>query len=272
MFSSRLFSSAILIPLVIVFLVIGGWVYALAVGVVLSICGLEYVAAMRKAGYQPYQGTLLITICMTVLAQAAGWLPGLLGPGLAGFLIITMVAMLASYSRGDKIPAVNFGLTVAGALYIGWLGAHLVALRQVPDGEFWALLAIMTTGGADMGAYIFGSVLGRHKMAPVVSPGKSWEGYFVGVITAIGMGVLIAGFAVTQTPHIRLLDGAVIGMVIGVVSPAGDLGMSTFKRMAGIKNFSSILPGHGGMLDRLDSMLVGVTVSFYVVAVLVATL
>jgi phosphatidate cytidylyltransferase len=265
MFSSRLISSAVLIPLVIVFLVIGGWVYALAIGVVLSLGGLEYVAAMRKGGYQPYQGTLLITICMTVLAQAAGWLPRLLGPGLAGFLIIAMVAMLASYGRGDKIPVVNFGLTVAGALYIGWLGAHLVALRQLPDGEFWALIAVMATGGADMGAYVFGSVLGRHKMAPVVSPGKTWEGYFVGVITAIGMGILVAAFATTHTSHIRLLDGAAIGLVIGLISPAGDLGMSTIKRMVGIKNFSNILPGHGGMLDRLDSMLVGVTLSFYLI-------
>jgi phosphatidate cytidylyltransferase len=198
-----------------------------------------------------------------VLAQAAGVMDRILGVGLAAFLIVSMTAMLAAYGDGDKLPVVNFGLTVSGALYIGWLGSHLVALRQLPDGLYWSLVVIPSIVAADSAAYAVGRWRGRHKLAPVVSPGKTWEGYLGGAVGAAIFGAIAAALASILTPHIRVLDGALIGLLVGLISPVGDLGMSTVKRMVGAKDASNILPGHGGVLDRIDSVLVGVTIGFY---------
>lgn len=270
MLRTRLLSAAVFIPLAVVLLILGGWVYAVAVGIVLAICGFEYVAMMRRGGYQPYQRTMVFVMALIVGIQGAGLTTLVLGPGLAAFLLVAMVAMLAAYSNGDKLPAVNFGLTVGGTLYIGWLGAHAVALRQLPDGLYWALIGVLATGFADVGAYFVGRAVGRHKMAPVVSPGKTWEGFLGGVVTAAAVGALVAALALSRTTMIRVVHGAVIGLLVGILSPVGDLGMSTLKRMVGAKNFSNIIPGHGGMLDRFDSILVGVPVSFYVAAYFVS--
>jgi phosphatidate cytidylyltransferase len=176
-----------------------------------------------------------------------------------------MTAMLAAYGYGDKLPAVNFGLTVGSALYIGWLGIHLIALRQVNYGLYWSLIVIPAIAAADSGAYIVGGWQGRRKLSPVVSPGKTWEGYLGGALIAAVVGAACAFLATLLAPEIRTADGAAIGLLAGLISPVGDLGMSTLKRMVGAKDSSNLLPGHGGVLDRIDSVLVGVTIGYYYV-------
>ncbi|MCC7206770.1 MAG: phosphatidate cytidylyltransferase [Anaerolineae bacterium] len=268
MLQARFVSALVLLPLVVVLVIVGGWVYALAVILFLTIGGHEYVGAMRAGGYHPYHRLLMLTIVLIGLGQAAGFLPGLLAPALTAFLVVAMLAMLASYSDGDHLPTINYGITVTGALYIGWLGGHIIAIRQLPDGLYWTLIAALCTGFADVGAYLVGRAVGRHPMAPIVSPSKTWEGYLGGAITAAGCGALVGAFSAASGAAITPAEGALLGLVAGIVSPAGDLAMSTFKRMVKIKNFSNLIPGHGGMLDRLDSVLVGVTVCYYVIVYL----
>lgn len=263
MLQARFLSALVLLPLAVALAIAGGWVYALGVIIVLTIGGHEYVGAMRTGGYHPYHRLLMLTIVLIGLGQATGLLPDLLAPALTGFLVVAMLAMLASYSGGDHLPTINYGITVTGALYIGWLGGHLIAIRQLPDGLYWTLIATLGTGFADVGAYLVGRAVGRHPMAPIVSPGKTWEGYLGGAITAAGSGGLLAALAMANGATILPAEGALLGLVAGLVSPAGDLAMSTFKRMVNIKNFSNLIPGHGGMLDRLDSILVGVTLCYY---------
>lgn len=265
MLRTRILSAAVFIPLAVALLLIGDWIYALAVVIILAIGGFEYVGALRQGGYRPYQGTLITAIVLIAGAQAVGLMPALLGPGMAFFLIIAMVAMLAAYGRGDNFPAINFGLTLGGALYIGWLGAHFIAIRQLPNGQFWALISVLATGFGDVGAFFVGRAFGHHKMSPVVSPGKTWEGYFGGVITSAGVGALVAAVAAGYNAAVQGIDGALIGLLAGFTSPVGDLGLSAIKRMVHVKNFSNVIPGHGGMLDRLDSMFVGVPVSYYLI-------
>ncbi len=263
MLRTRLLTAAVLIPLIVALLILGDWPYALAVALTLAIGGAEFVSLMRKGSYHPYAVILVTTIVLIVLAQAVGVMEQVLEPGLDAFLIVSMTAMLAGYGDGDKIPVVNFGLTVSGALYIGWLGAHLVALRQLPDGLYWSLIVIPAIVGADSAAYVIGRWQGRHKLAPLVSPGKTWEGYLGGALGAAVVGAVCAALASGFVPHIRTVDGAAIGLLVGLISPVGDLGMSTVKRMVGAKDASNILPGHGGVLDRIDSALVGATIGFY---------
>jgi phosphatidate cytidylyltransferase len=271
MLRTRLLTVVVLMPIIAVLLIIGGWVYAVGVALALAVGGIEFVSLMRKGSYRPFGVILVATIALIVLAQAAGVADRALGTGLAAFLIVSMTAMLAAYGDGDKIPVVNFGLTVGGALYIGWLGSHLVALRQLPDGLYWSLVVIPSIVAADSAAYAVGRWRGRHKLAPVVSPGKTWEGYFGGAVGAAIFGAIAAALASLLTPHIRVLDGAFIGLLVGLISPVGDLGMSTVKRMVGAKDASNILPGHGGVLDRIDSVVVGVTIGFYYIWWIVLT-
>jgi phosphatidate cytidylyltransferase len=263
MLRKRLLTATVLMPIIALFLIAGGWLYALGVAITLAVGGAEFVSLMRKGGYRPYQVIVLVAILLTVGAQATGIMAQVLAPGLAAFLIVSMTAMLAAYGDGDTLPAVNFGLTVGGALYVGWLGAHLVGVRQLPDGLYWSLVVLPSVAAADSGAYVFGRWLGRHKMAPVVSPNKTWEGYLGGALVAAGVGAFCAALACFVAPTIRTVDGAFIGLLVGLVSPVGDLGMSTLKRMIGAKDFSNVLPGHGGVLDRIDSVLVGATISYY---------
>ncbi len=269
MLRERLLTVVVLMPIIAVLLIAGGWPYALGVALALAVGGIEFVSLMRKGNYRPFGVILVSTIVLIVLAQAAGVMDQALEPGLAALLIISMTAMLAAYGDGDKIPVVNFGLTVGGALYIGWLGAHLVALRQLPEGLYWSLVVIPAIVAADSTAYVVGRWRGRHKLAPVVSPHKTWEGYVGGALGAAVFGAFCAALAALLTPHIRVLDGALIGLLVGLISPVGDLGMSTVKRMVGAKDASHILPGHGGVLDRIDSVLVGVTIGFYYIVLFV---
>jgi phosphatidate cytidylyltransferase len=263
MLRTRLLTVVVLMPIIAVLLIVGGWLYALGVALALAVGGVEFVSLMQTGNYRPFGVILVATIVLIVVAVEAGIMGQALGPGLSAFLIISMTAMLAAYGDGDKIPVVNFGLTVGGTLYIGWLGAHLVALRQLQDGLYWSLVVLPAIVAADSAAYAVGRWRGRHKMAPVVSPRKTWEGYVGGALGAAVFGAFAAALASILSPRIRIVDGALIGLLVGLISPVGDLGMSTVKRMVGAKDSSNILPGHGGVLDRIDSVLVGVTIGFY---------
>jgi phosphatidate cytidylyltransferase len=265
MLRQRLLTVVVLLPVILVLLIAGGWAFAIGIAVMLAFGGIEFVSLMRLGGYRPYRVILVITILLMVLAQELRLFPQALGPGLAAFLIVSMTAMLAAYGYGDKLPAVNFGLTVGSALYIGWLGIHLIALRQVNYGLYWSLIVIPAIAAADSGAYIVGGWQGRRKLSPVVSPGKTWEGYLGGALIAAVVGAACAFLATLLAPEIRTADGAAIGLLAGLISPVGDLGMSTLKRMVGAKDSSNLLPGHGGVLDRIDSVLVGVTIGYYYV-------
>ena len=148
--------------------------------------------------------------------------------------------------------------------YIGGALAAAVALRGLGDhGLWWLLLAILAVYATDTGAYAVGRLLGRHPMAPAISPGKNWEGAAGGlaaaVIAAILMGILM------PLP-LQVWQSAAIGVILGIVSPVGDLLESKAKRLAGVKDSGNLFPGHGGMLDRLDSLLPSLTIMYLLVA------
>ena len=128
----------------------------------------------------------------------------------------------------------------------------------------WTILTMVGTWVADSAAYVFGTRYGKHKMAPRLSPNKSWEGYFSGVVVGTAITVLLAYFL-----NLALPVALIIGLLTSVVSPAGDLAISLLKRESGVKDSGKMLPGHGGALDRIDSLLWSVTMAYYVVILLV---
>ena len=155
--------------------------------------------------------------------------------------------------------------TIAGLLYIGWLLSYLVALRGQPDGTNWVFLALFATFGSDTSAFFVGRALGKHYLAPSISPGKTWEGAIAGVLGAIIVSLLF----ILPTPlslHLNWGQAILLGLLVSVFGQLGDLVESLLKRNMGVKESGKLIPGHGGFLDRIDSVVfAGVVVYYYMI-------
>jgi phosphatidate cytidylyltransferase len=179
--------------------------------------------------------------------------------------VLTIAAFVAATLRGapfDNMIA-SVGATLSGVLYVAFLGGHLVAVRMGFYQELSADLLsffFLVLMGSDTGAYYTGRALGRHKLAPSISPGKTWEGAFGGMIASLLMAALAHYWFFPQLPLKVALPLAAVMNILGVV---GDLTESALKRGAGAKDAAQILPGHGGLLDRLDSLLFNAPVIYY---------
>ncbi len=149
---------------------------------------------------------------------------------------------------------------------MGSYAALLLAPSEFPDrhGIAFFLGAIIATIGADIGALAIGSWLGRHQLAPTVSPNKTWEGLIGGAVVAVALSAAITG----QVHPWTVPKAALLGLVVAVVAPLGDLCESLVKRDLGLKDMGSILPGHGGVLDRVDALVFVLPTTFYLVRVL----
>lgn len=194
-------------------------------------------------------------------------------PLLASAAVISLAWLLVAARRrpGSHTVAVDWSWTMMGILYLGWTLGHYVALREAVQGREWALVTLLATMTCDTSAFFVGRAWGRHHMAPRISPRKTWEGAAAGFAGAIGAVFLInfllglGGLGLMAGP-VHLL---VVGVLIGVFSQLGDLWKSSLKRRAGVKDSGSLIPGHGGILDRFDGIIVaGVVVYYYVIWVI----
>ena len=159
---------------------------------------------------------------------------------------------------------------MAGILYIGWLLSYMVALRLEPGttaspdaGRNFVFLALFTTFGSDTAAYFIGRALGKHKLAPQISPGKTWEGAIAGLFGAVIISLLFTLNTPLQLP-LSYGQAILLGVLISIFGQLGDLAESLLKRNSGVKDSGSLMPGHGGLLDRMDSVVfAGVVVYLY---------
>jgi phosphatidate cytidylyltransferase len=260
-------------PLALFLIYLGGWFYFIPVAALLLIGVIEYSQLMTKIGWR----TPLWLLIPAVLAL---WLlspesPALL-LGRAPFptyisettLVVTLlIAMcyglyLYEFRTSENAPA-GWLATSMGIVLLGWIGAHFFRLRGVtadPAAWQWTMTAMIGTWVADSGAYVFGKTMGRHKLSPRLSPNKTVEGYIGSLVTGILTTVLLALYF-----DLGVIPGLILGLLVSGVSPAGDLGMSLLKRNAGVKDSGSFLPGHGGSLDRIDSLVWSVTMAYYLV-------
>ncbi len=182
-------------------------------------------------------------------------------------MILVFVASLLTFSQHRNVQGVvaAAGAVMFAMVYLGLMFGFLLALRR-SHSAWWIVGIILITKMCDTGAYFTGRAIGRHKMIPWLSPGKTWEGLFGGIALAIVFGVLMAAasrWLPEAQDHVPLLWGAGLGVVFAVIGQAGDLTVSLFKRGAGIKDSSSILPGLGGLLDVLDSPLMVAPVAYW---------
>ncbi len=255
------------VPLVGGCLWVGGWPLAVA-AFVLSALGLwEFWALGRPFGVrgslrpEALVGAGLLTVGATLGPRSFG-----MGLGVAVVLVLVAAVVRASAQTGDDLAGELPGAiwSVLGLLYVPWLLGHFLLLRglQPPaHGLARAVAAVGLVWVADVAAFVAGSVIGRHRLAARVSPGKSVEGACAGVLVAGAVAGVVAG-----PLAISVVAAVLVGAVLALAGLAGDLWESLLKRGAGVKDSGAALPGHGGILDRIDSLLLAAPIAYWLLA------
>lgn len=245
-------------------IVLGGPFFFLVIVVFLAGAAWEYVQMFRSVGFHASEALTVVGVVLLLGLRA--FQPDFALPALAAMILAAMTIHLIHFERGRDQAALDFGVTTAGLAYLGWLGAYLIDLRSLPDGAWYFMIVMPAVWMADVGAYVLGSAYGRHKMTPRLSPKKSWEGYWAGVLTAVLSGVFFVyafkTFGAFPGP-ITLAQGGLLGLLLGVVTPLGDLGESMIKRQARMKDSSEVFPGHGGFFDRIDTWIWAGALGFF---------
>lgn len=255
MLRTRIISAAVLLTLVAIPTALGGLPFVLLVGLIGGLAAWEFVSLLRQNGYHP---SLPLCIFLTLLfVVQANWpavfpLPMVLAAAVAGSLLAALW-----YHRPQ--PVTDWALGLGGALYLGVMLGHFVSLRNLDQGLAWLLTAALSIFATDSGAYFAGRAFGRHRWWPRHSPKKTWEGYLAGAAVGSLAAALLSVWLLNLSP----LEGALLGLLIGLVAPLGDLAESMIKRQAGAKDSSQLIPGHGGVLDRIDSLLIGLPIAYY---------
>ena len=194
-----------------------------------------------------------------------------MGPALFVSLLVSLIYCLWLFERGGAVDAaLDWFAIVTGIMLLGWIGGHFFLLRHLPgNGLQWALVAVLCIWSADMAAYGMGKfvagrfVFGRHTLAPRLSPKKTVEGYVAGIVAGTLVALVLAAIL-----ELSPLLAGIVGLVVSTLGLFGDLSISLLKREAGIKDSGTIFPGHGGALDRIDSLVWAVAIVYYLVVFL----
>jgi phosphatidate cytidylyltransferase len=266
----RVLSAVVGVPALLLIAWAGGWWYVGAVAIGAVLASHEMFAMLVGAGFRPIRPlgfSLAVVIALDALATDVRVMPAIL---VLGMLFGLFAAMARTETQG---ALVDWALTLAPAVYVGGTMHYLIGLRWLPDGLLWILLVLICTWVCDIAAFFVGRRWGRVRLAPRLSPGKSVEGAIGGlvatVLAALGVGPLLVALmyglgidVVGQTGVARL---AGLGLTIAVCAIAGDLMESFIKRQCGAKDSGSLIPGHGGVLDRIDSVLLAVVGAYFYV-------
>lgn len=256
MLRTRIVSAAILVPAVGAAVYFGGLFYLGLVLLVAMLAGWEYLAMMRRTGAATSAVVGLGLIALLIIdaqwpaLNARWWAPQ----------IAVLAALTAQVFRANGPGSLTgWGLTVAGGSYLGYSLAHFVRLRGGPNGLHWVALALLGTWIADSGAYFVGCRMGRRPFFPRISPKKTLEGAIGGLVTGVPAVMLLGAWWL----DLSALNGLILGMLLVLGATFGDLAESVLKRQVGIKDSGNLIPGHGGMLDRVDSLLFVVPIVYY---------
>lgn len=253
MFLERVMSSVVIVAVLFGGMFVGGTVWAALIALLILGCLKEYADMMRQKGY-PLPLPLLWALALVVVGMQSYHI-GIISEMavLVAFvaLVLWLVTTQEEFSR--------FAFALVGYMMIAWSLSFLICLDRIYEGWLVCLLAFLITWSTDAGAYCVGMLFGRHQMAPVISPKKSWEG-------AVG-GVLITLLVVSAYNffflHYDALFMLLLALLCSIASQIGDLTESWLKRWVGIKDSGNLIPGHGGLLDRFDSMMMLAPILYY---------
>ncbi len=249
MLAQRLATAAVGIPVIFALIWIGGWPYAIVVAIALAVAAAEF----QHFRYSWYALETIVAAALVGVIMIAAQYGGIAASVfIAGSLLGVFAGIPRLREEGIHSGGIAAFWIVAGALYLGVLGSTIVLLRDLDDGRAWVYLALFGTFAVDTAAYFTGRAVGRHKMAPAISPKKTWEGFaggYAGGFAAVLLLNYTLGLRIDAAPAI------LIGATLPAAAVVGDLFESWLKRRAGVKDASDLIPGHGGVLDRLDSLL-----------------
>ncbi len=267
MFRTRVLSAAVLIPAVAGLAYAGGWVLVIALWIVAIRSAYELFSLLEPAGYRPSLAACA-AVMAALLVSARFPEKHLTGLVLTTAVMGTLIWQLRNPAQGR--PTQSWALTLGTALWPGWLLSHFVLLRDLSPawglglGTRWLALVFLATWINDTAAYLVGKAIGRHPCAPYLSPKKTWEGTVGGWLGGVAATALLGRWLVA----LPWGHGLALGVLVATVAPLGDLAKSMVKRQMGVKDFSALIPGHGGMFDRIDSLLFVAPVVYYYAALL----
>lgn len=252
MLGKRVLTAVLGIPILLVLIYVGGWMMVAGLAILATIQILEVRNMMRTAGVGFFPA----------FAAAAVWAFFVAVEVDRGAGVVVALAFfatgVASLWTADREGFLGLFVTLWTAIYVGWFFAFFVAIRNLVHGRFLAYAVIVVIWSTDTAAYFVGRKFGRHRLSARVSPGKTWEGSIGGAV-----GGVVAGAVLASIGSAPLWVGIAAGLGISVAGQVGDLVESNLKRFAGVKDSGSVLPGHGGMLDRFDSALMALPLAYY---------
>jgi phosphatidate cytidylyltransferase len=278
---SRILGGALVFVIILLVVFVGDPWYSIAITIWGAGALYELYNMFSKSSFRPNYVMGMGVLILVMLATFLDATPPLLEALVVVAVTVPLVWFL--FQRDHSGALASWALTVAGSLYIGWLLRYFILLRQLPDlaaasttwpffgavswlpltrGLAWVLVVFFAVWLTDVGAYVVGSAIGRHRMAPQISPNKTWEGAIGGLILGTATTVVLASTLQPTAPYWHLV---VLGLLVSTAGQIGDLAESLLKRQTQVKDTSQIIPGHGGLLDRLDSLLFAVVVLYYYV-------
>ncbi|MGF7088276.1 phosphatidate cytidylyltransferase [Kroppenstedtia sanguinis] len=233
----------------------GGWSYAGLIGVLATIGYVEFCRMKKIVFYSLEAMTGLVLMWMILLTGLVeqGFLPSIWPLQVPNNILMGLVVLLTLIvTSRNRIHVEEVAYLFLGSLYIGFGFSYMIQTRLMTDGVMWSLLALIVTWTNDSGAYFTGKRWGKRKLWPSISPNKTVEGSLGGMVLSLGISGII-GLLFPELGSLVAVLG--IGLMISIVGPLGDLIESAIKRTTGVKDTGSLLPGHGGVLDRFDSLL-----------------
>ena len=253
---SRLVVGGALLPIVLYAVWLGGW-WLFGLALVAGLVALHELYAMTRS------------LRPLVLGGYAGLVFALLGaelggaPWLVAGVVGTFLFAFVVFGISDARPSftASMGTTLLGVVWVAGGLALLIVLRDLPHGRLAVFTVLLAVWADDSAAYFVGRLLGRHRMAPTISPGKTWEGFVAGTLTAVA----ICFVALYKQHFLSNLEAVALGAAVAVSAVLGDLFESAVKRDLGVKDSGRILGGHGGMLDRIDAQLFAVPAAYVLV-------
>jgi phosphatidate cytidylyltransferase len=254
-------TGCVLVLLWLILLLFGnaGQFWLISLGIA-GVAAHEYLAMQFPDGLEKKErGILIGIIILPVFLQIPG--AELMPIGAHMFAALLLYCLYRFFFRKEApIDLTSFGKVVLGLVYVGFLFAHLPLIRNLPSGAAWILILTAITAGSDVGAYYTGRYCGKKKLCPDVSPQKTREGMWGGLATAVVLSLIVA---LCMRPPLGIVSLVLLAVALSFIGVFGDLVESAIKRSAGVKDSGTILPGHGGVLDRLDSMMFAAPVLYY---------
>ena len=268
MLRQRILSSVVVLPIIIVSIWFGAPWFSLLVAVAALLGIVEFYSLFTRERWHPlnFYGTLWTIIFICSAHYAYSYSSENTQITVTSALVSSAVVLSLPVAIFLRMPtekvSVNWAWSLTGIFYMGWLLSYWVLLMNSPDwdGRDWVFLALLSTFAVDTGAYFIGRAFGKHKMAPNISPGKTWEGAIGGLAAGMGAAIVLAVIFNIDVSYGKV---AVVGLLIGVFAQIGDLAESKLKRSMGVKESGTLIPGHGGILDRLDSIVLTGVVVYY---------